>query len=77
MSEADVHIAQKNAGYVREVRNSAIAFLVLDTTFVALRFLARTVKKQAGFGWDDWLIIPALIAGIGVCVSGIGAASLE
>lgn len=36
---------------------TAIAFMVLDTIFVLLRFLARHLQR-APFGWDDWLIIP-------------------
>lgn len=37
-----------------------ISFQVLSTLVVALRFIARRVPK-AGFLWDDWIIVPALV----------------
>ena len=41
----------------RPVIITAIVFMVLDSVFVMLRFLARRLQT-ATFGWDDWLIIP-------------------
>jgi cation transporter-like permease len=37
--------------------------IVLAVIFVALRFYARYSTKT-GFGWDDWLILLALVATI-------------
>lgn len=52
--------------------NIAIAFIVLNTLFVGLRFVARLLVKKAELGWDDWLLIPAYILNIGLCAAGIG-----
>ena len=38
------------------------AFLVLSTMAVALRFCGRFVAHKAGFWWDDWLSLAALVS---------------
>ncbi len=38
----------------------ALTLIVLETTAVAVRFLSRYLSK-AGFWWDDWLILGALV----------------
>ena len=38
----------------------ALAMASLAATAVGLRFYSRYVKK-AGFSWDDWTILPALV----------------
>lgn len=49
----------------------AIAFIVLEITIVALRFIVRYLSKVRT-GLDDALIIPALVFCVGVCVLAIG-----
>ena len=44
----------------------AIAFIVLNITFVALRFAARRLGKVP-FGVDDMLIIPSLLTVLLLC----------
>ncbi|KAH7121301.1 hypothetical protein B0J11DRAFT_491377 [Dendryphion nanum] len=51
-------------GYLFE--NTAIAFIVLSTVFVALRFYARYVANKRIMG-DDLLLIAALIGNYGLC----------
>ncbi len=48
----------------------AVTFIALETVFVVLRSVARR-KIPSPLGWDDYLIIPALVANIGICVHGI------
>lgn len=49
----------------------AIVFIVLGLLFVGLRELARH-RTKAAWGWDDYLVVPALVVNIGLCVHGIG-----
>ena len=42
------------------VEGSTSATWALALIAVVLRFLARRSSK-AGYGWDDWLIIPTLV----------------
>ena len=53
----------------------AITFGVLECFFVALRFLARRINKSSP-GWDDFLIIPSLVANLSQCSLSIGWSSL-
>ena len=46
----------------------AIAFIVIDTSIVALRTYTRCITKSP-LGWDDFLIVPAFIAAIGLCIN--------
>lgn len=48
----------------------AISFIVLETVFVVLRSLARR-KTLSPLGWDDYLIVPALVVNLGMCALGI------
>ncbi|KAI4280545.1 MAG: hypothetical protein L6R38_004369 [Xanthoria sp. 2 TBL-2021] len=48
----------------------ATVFIVLDLLFVTLRELARR-RTKANYGWDDYLIIPALVMNLGLCTHGI------
>jgi hypothetical protein len=43
-----------------QTRGLIISTWVLALLAVALRFYARRISK-AGFWWDDWLMIPALV----------------
>lgn len=52
--------------------NVAIAFIVLSTVFVALRFISRFQIREAPSGSDDYLIIPAYLFELALCISGIG-----
>lgn len=63
-------------GYAEEdigsrVLIAACVFIVLEIGFVALRCVAR-LKFGAKWGVDDYLVIPALIFCLGICVIGIG-----
>ena len=50
--------------------STAIAFIVLDTLFVALRCWSRSLQK-APIGWDDILVVPAYITCLGVSITAI------
>ncbi|CAG8959402.1 hypothetical protein HYFRA_00001300 [Hymenoscyphus fraxineus] len=55
-------------GYI--LQNVAIALIVLDISFVALRIYARAIKGRGG--WiDEWMVICALISNLGLCVVAI------
>lgn len=43
-----------------EIVGSIVATWVFAVICVALRFFARRISR-AGFWWDDWLMIPALV----------------
>lgn len=63
-------------GYLGEsigshVLGCAIAFIVLEISIVALRYSTRYVTHTRS-GWDDWLVLPALISSVAVCALGIG-----
>lgn len=49
-----------------------IVFLVLNTFFVILRFIARFRLKQSKLGWDDILIIAGYFANVGLCADALG-----
>ncbi|KAL8723938.1 MAG: hypothetical protein Q9166_008214 [cf. Caloplaca sp. 2 TL-2023] len=46
------------------------AFIVLEILFVVLREIARR-KTSSEYGWDDYLIVPALVTNIGMCIQSI------
>ena len=48
----------------------AITFGILEITLVVLRFIARRINKSSR-GWDDFLIIPGLIANLAQCALAI------
>lgn len=52
----------------------AIVFIVLEVLFVGSRELAR-YRTKAAWGWDDYLVLPALTVNISLCVHGIGTLS--
>lgn len=43
-----------------EIIGSIVATWAFAVITVALRFFARRVSR-AGFWWDDWLMLPALV----------------
>jgi len=45
--------------------HAAIAFIVIDTLIVALRFISRFVIRRLPFWWDDFWIIPAYLMNLG------------
>jgi hypothetical protein len=51
--------------------NAAIAFIVIETCFVGLRFFARHVAGTP-LSWDDVLIPMALVFNYGLCGVSIG-----
>ena len=52
-----------------EFFGAIITLLILSSIAVLLRFMARKITRQ-NFGWDDWLILAALIVGYGLTVTG-------
>ncbi|KAL9587326.1 MAG: hypothetical protein Q9203_003554 [Teloschistes exilis] len=48
----------------------SVAFLMLDIAFVALREIGRR-RTSSIYGWDDYLIAPALAANVVLCIHGI------
>lgn len=44
----------------KSILANTIVYLVLDTVFVAARFVLRWKTKS--FGIDDWFCIPALVS---------------
>ena len=54
-----------------KLRDVTAAFIALETIFVSLRYMSQKVGRKP-FGLDDWLMIPAFITNLGVCVSAIG-----
>lgn len=52
------------------MEGTCIAFAVLTTIFVPLRFWARTIR-MAALGFDDVLILAAYIVNLGLCALGI------
>ena len=50
----------------------AVAFIVLSTFFVGLRFFARVYLRDMKMGWDDYFIIPGYIAELLMCAGAIG-----
>ena len=66
-------------GYLAEycggqLLGTCIAFMLLGTIFVTLRFYTR-LTTEAKQGWDDVLIVPALAANIALQGSCIGKMS--
>lgn len=53
-----------------QLTSTAIAFIVLDTIFIALRCWSRSLQK-APIGWDDMLVIPAYISCLGTSIISI------
>ncbi|KAF2150185.1 hypothetical protein K461DRAFT_208694, partial [Myriangium duriaei CBS 260.36] len=47
------------------LRDVAIAFTVLNTIFLGLRFLSKRIGRMP-FGIDDWLMIPGYIVCLGI-----------
>ena len=72
---SSVHTSELSQSYIDayigdRLKGTAIALIVLETVFVALRQWSRHLQK-APFGWDDILIIPSYLSGLGMCISGI------
>ncbi|KAI1414492.1 hypothetical protein F5Y13DRAFT_16809 [Hypoxylon sp. FL1857] len=62
---SDVRAYYTRPGYVIA---TAIALSVVDIVAVALRFWARKIQRQPPKA-DDWLMIPATLVTVGICVS--------
>lgn len=54
----------------------AIIFIILGTLFTVIRFITRKMQKIR-IGWDDWLIIPALILMLAMCINMITAVGMQ
>ena len=68
-------------GYLDEYRGRtpvrvAIAFLIMETLCIILRFYARRISKVR-WGADDILILPGFILCVAVCACSIGEQSLK
>ena len=64
-------------GYLEEYSGNrllgvSILFIILDTLAVSLRFYTRSMTEYSNWGWDDTVLIPALITNLGMCAHGIG-----
>ena len=55
MAETDV----PNRG--PQIKAAAYTMLILATIAVALRFWSRHISQKAGFWWDDWFALIALV----------------
>ena len=44
----------------------AVTFGILEITLVSLRFIARRINRSSR-GWDDFLVIPGLVANLAQC----------
>lgn len=53
-----------------QVIGVAVAFAILEIGLVTLRFIARRINKSSQ-GWDDYLIVPGLIANLAQCALAI------
>ena len=51
----------------------SIAFIVLTTVFLALRFYATRVLRAISFGVEDVFLVAAYIVNLGMCALGIGS----
>ena len=49
----------------------AVLFIVLDTFFLFLRFISRSVIKKVTVGADDILMYPGYALNIGLCITAI------
>ena len=64
--------AELPTGYIgHQLESVAIAFIVLESCFVGLRFFARHVAGTP-LSWDDVLIPLALVFNYGLCGVSIG-----
>ena len=55
----------------------SISFIFLEFVFVALRFYTRRTTESSKWGWDDIILLPALIMNLGMCSLGIGPYTLN
>lgn len=51
-----------------------VAFIALCSTFSIMRLAVRKMKRDASFGWDDYLVIPSLVAVTALCGFYLGKA---
>jgi hypothetical protein len=54
-----------------QLKNTAIAFMVVETLFVGLRYVSRYLIRSRS-GADDWLMPLAWVFNIGLCGVAIG-----
>lgn len=64
-SESDAHVLH---GLVV----TCVVFIVLDTFFLALRFVSRCFIKKVPVGYDDLLLWSGYAVNIGLCAVGLG-----
>jgi len=53
------------------LKGVSIAFIVLEVLAFGLRAHARRIKRVA-FGWDDVIMIPALLCNLALCIISYG-----
>lgn len=74
MSTDDPDISELEGGLFAYGGQSVIIwaslFIVLCTFFVTLRFISIRISRRP-IGLEDWLILPAWIIELGLCVNGI------
>jgi hypothetical protein len=68
LTTPDVPGLDINANNSPKIIGVSIFLMVLATTFVVLRFVARHLSK-AGLWWDDWLILAAMFLSWGCDIS--------
>ncbi|OCL04356.1 hypothetical protein AOQ84DRAFT_346335 [Glonium stellatum] len=66
MAASSTQQAASSENIGNQLQNAAIAFIVLDTLFVSLRYVARYISGVR-VGVDDFIIPLALIFNIGLC----------
>lgn len=72
MSASAASEAVLDSSYIGSIlRNTAIAFIVLQVVFTGLRYVSRYVGGMP-IGLDDFLILPALIFNLALCAVSMG-----
>lgn len=54
-----------------QLKNTAIAFIVVETLFVGLRYVSRYLIRSRS-GADDWLMPLAWLFNVGLCAISLG-----
>ena len=60
---------------VQSWQSVALSFIVLSLVSVILRFTFRKIRAKAEVGWDGYLILPALISELALCIVSLSASN--
>jgi len=66
---------QLNDNRSQMVFSCAIAFVVIDISFIGMRYFTRHITKTP-LGWDDLLVFPTMLFSVSVCGMQIGMKNL-